>query len=224
MLHDGLADIAVEEQPRAVLGEPGKHFGKLFVAEGLAGLHQLAARREDLRDAFARGENGGDDGEEIGLELGQGEACPRRPHRGLDQAFHREPAQRLVHGEEAGHHAGRRARPEPDMELLLGRAKIGVDGKELDLIRRAPLARGLAEEVEHCGLVASGPARHEETAAPRRGEHGLGDEGHEHAGQRSVEGVAAVLQDFGGGVCGQLMPRRNDGCSIPHPPRLSRSG
>ena len=157
MLHDGVADIAVEEEPRAVLGEPGERLGKLLVAEGLAGLHQLAARREDLRDAFARGEDRGDDGEEIGLELGQGEACARRPHRRLDQALHRQPAQRLVHGEEAGHHAGGRARSEPDMELLLGRAEIGVDGKELDLIRRAPLARGLGEEVEQCGLVGFRP-------------------------------------------------------------------
>ena len=45
--HDGLTDIAVEEEPRAVLGEPFDGLGEIGVAEGLAGFEQRAAGRED---------------------------------------------------------------------------------------------------------------------------------------------------------------------------------
>ena len=44
LAHDGLADIAVDEEPRAVLGEPFERLGEIGVAEGLAGL-AAACRR-----------------------------------------------------------------------------------------------------------------------------------------------------------------------------------
>ena len=214
--HDGLADIAVQEEPRAVLGEPFEAFGKLGVAEGLAGRHRLAARREDARHALAGGQDRGDHGEEIGLERAQRETCAASAHRRLDQALHRQLAERRVDGEQARHHAGRGARAEPDMKLLLGRAEIGVDRKELDLARRPALERRLGEEIEQARGVAPGPARHEKAAAAGRGEHRLGDEGHEHAGKRRIEGVAAVLQDFRCGRRGQLMPRGDDAFALAH--------
>jgi hypothetical protein len=221
---DGLAHVAINKEPRAILGEPLKRLGELFVAEGFAGLHQLAARCENLRDAGACREDRRDDGEEIGLEVAQGEASARRPHCRLDQALHRQFAQRLVHGEETGHHAGGGTRSEADMELLLSGAEIGVDGKELDLILLPPFARGLGEEVEEDGRVAFSLARHEEAAAARRGEHGLGDECHKDAGKRGVEGVAAVFQDFRRGGDRQFMARRDDCSSLAHGLCLRRSG
>ena len=42
-----------------------------------------------------------------------------------------------------------------------------------------------------------------------RGEDGFGDERHEGAGDRGVEGIAAVFEDFRGGSDGELMPRRD---------------
>ena len=51
LLDDGLADIAVEEEPRAVLGKPFDGLGEIGVAEGLAGFEQRAVRRKDLRNA-----------------------------------------------------------------------------------------------------------------------------------------------------------------------------
>src|SRR5581483_12178558 len=63
---DGLTDVAVDEEPRAVLGKPFERLGKLLVAEGGAGLHQLTAGRKDRGHAGTRGQDRGDDGEEIG--------------------------------------------------------------------------------------------------------------------------------------------------------------
>ncbi len=165
---DGLTDIAVQEEARAVLGEPFEAFGKLRVAEGLAGRHRLAVRREDARHAFAGGQDRGDHGEEIGLERAQRETCACRAHRRLDQAPHRQRAERCVDGEQARHHAGRGARAEPDMKLLLGGAEIGVDREEFDLARRPALERRLGEEIEQPRGVAPGRARHEEAAAAGR--------------------------------------------------------
>ena len=66
--HDGRTDIAVQEEARAVFGEPFQALGKLGVAEGLTGHHRFAVRREDARHALAGGQDRGDHGEEIGLE------------------------------------------------------------------------------------------------------------------------------------------------------------
>ena len=46
---------AIDEEPRAILGDPIEAFAELFVAKRLARPHQRAARREDALDAFARG-------------------------------------------------------------------------------------------------------------------------------------------------------------------------
>ena len=109
------------------------------------------------------------------------------------------------------------------MELLLGRAEIGMDGIEVDLARGPALARRLGEEIEQGDGVASLPPRHEEAAAARRGEHRLGDEGHEQAGDAGVEGVAAVLQNFRGSPCGQLMTCRDHAFALAHARGLRRS-
>ena len=109
------------------------------------------------------------------------------------------------------------------MKLLLGGAEIGVDRKELDLACWPALQRRLGEEIEQAGGVAPGLARHEKAAAAGRGEHRLGDEGHEHAGKRRIEGVAAVLQDFRCRGRGQLVSRRDDALSLAHAPCLRGS-
>ena len=49
---------------------------------------------------------------------------------------------------------------------------------------------------------------------PGEAEHRLGDEGHEDAGERRVEGVAAILKDFRRGPRGQLMPRSDDAFAL----------
>ena len=108
------------------------------------------------------------------------------------------------------------------MEFLLGRAEIGVDGEERDAFAAA-LERRLDEEVEQCSLVASGAPRHEEAAAAGRGEDRLGNKSHKGAGERGIEGIAAVFENFRGGRDGQLMPRRNHALwSLPSA-RLRRS-
>ena len=213
---DGLAHVAVDEEPRAVFREPFERLAKLLVAESRPRYHRLAVRREDAGDALARGEDRGDHGEEIGLELGKRKSLARRAHRGLDQALHRQRAQRLVHGEEAGHDTRRRARSRPDMELLLGRTEIGIDGIDRDLACGAALQRRLDEKVEQRRIISPFAPRHEEAAASGRGEHGLGDEGHEDAGKGRVKGVAAILENFRCGARGQLMSRSNDAFALGH--------
>ena len=131
--HDGLTDIAVEEEPRAVLGEPFDGLGEIGVAEGLAGFEQRAAGREDLGNAGGRVEDRGDDGEEVSLERGERKPAARGAYRWLHQSLHRQAAELLMHGEDAWHHPRRGARAQADMELLLGRTEIGVDGIEVDL-------------------------------------------------------------------------------------------
>src|SRR5581483_2344430 len=214
--NDGLPHVAVDEESRAVLGEPFERLGELLVAEGRASLHQRAAGGEDRRRAGACGQDRGDDGEEIGLKLGQRKSLARGAYGGLDEALHRHPAQRLVDGEEAGHDARRGTRAEPDVELLLGGAEIGVDRIEGDLAFRPSLERRLGEEVEQVGVVAAGAPRHEEAAPAGRGEYRLGDEGHEGGGERRVERVAAVIENFGCGARGQLMPGSNNAFAIAH--------
>ena len=122
-------------------------------------------------------------------------------------------------GEQAGGCAGRSARALPDMEFLLGGTEIGVDGKERDVFA-ASSERRLDEKVEQSGVIASRPPRHEEAAAARRSERRLGDEGHECTGERGVERVAAVFEDFRGGRDGQLMPRRDHAFGLCHWPGL----
>ena len=130
---DGLSDIAVEEEPRAILREPCDGLGKISVAECLAGFEQRASGRENLRNAGGRVEDRGDDGEEVSLERRERETSARGAHRWLNQPFHRQAAKRLMHGEDARHDAWGGARAQADMELLLGRAEIGMDGIEVDL-------------------------------------------------------------------------------------------
>ena len=79
--HDRPADIAIDEQPRAILGEPFESLGKLIVAENGARLHRLAGGGEDARDIRARGQDRGDDGEQIGLEVGERKALRGRRAR-----------------------------------------------------------------------------------------------------------------------------------------------
>ena len=138
--HDGLADIAIQEQPRAVLGKPFEAFGKLGVAKGLAGLIGLPFGAKMRATLCAGGQDRGDHGEEIGLERAQRETCAAARTAGSTRRFIGSLQSACVDGEQARHHAGRGARAEPDMELLLGGAEIGVDRKELDLARRPALA------------------------------------------------------------------------------------
>ena len=53
------------------------------------------------------------------------------------------------------------------MELLLGRAEIGVDRIERDLVRRAALQRCLGEEVEQGRVASPRTPGHEEAASAR---------------------------------------------------------
>ena len=124
------------------------------------------ARRPARRSSRARGrgEDRRDDGEEISLEHGERESSARGTHRRLDQALDRQPAELLMHCEEAGHNAWRGARANADVELLLGRPEIGVDGIEVDVAGFAPLARRLGEEIEElkrrrCLLAAPSGSR-----------------------------------------------------------------
>ncbi len=78
--HHGLPDIAIAKQPRAVFGEPFKRLGQPLIAEGLARLEQPSLRREDARDAGARGKDRRDHREQIGLEVVRAEN--RRARRG----------------------------------------------------------------------------------------------------------------------------------------------
>ena len=133
LLDDGLANIAVEKQTRAILGEPFDGLGKIGVAEGLAGFQQRAVWREDTGNGRGRIEDRGDDGEEIGLERRERKSAARRAYRWLDQPLHRQAAKLFMHGEDAGHHAWGRARAQADMKLLLGWAEIGMDRIEVDL-------------------------------------------------------------------------------------------
>jgi DNA-binding transcriptional LysR family regulator len=146
--HDRPTDITIDEQPRAILGQPFESLGKLIVAENGARLHRLAGGGEDARDIRARGQDRGDDGEQIGLEVGERKALPGGAHGRFDQTLHRQSAQSLVQREQAGHHAWRGARAKSDMELLLGGSKIGVDREEIDFARRPALERRVGEEVK----------------------------------------------------------------------------
>ena len=146
--YDRPADITIDKQPRAILGQPFESLGKLIVAENGARLHRLAGGGEDARDIRARGQDRGDDGEQIGLEVGERKALPGGAHGRFDQTLHRQSAQSLVQREQAGHHAWRGARAKSDMELLLGGSKIGVDREEIDFARRPALERRVGEEVK----------------------------------------------------------------------------
>ena len=117
-------------------------------------------------------------------------------HRGLDQALHRQPAQFLD--------AWRRGRA-PRQAWRSSPSRYGTPAwpdrnrhrsVEVDLARRAPLARRLGEEIEQRDLVASRPPRHEEAAAARRRKHRLGDEGHEQAGERRRRRRCRRLAEF----------------------------
>src|SRR6476646_12296515 len=165
LLDHGLTHVAVEKEARAVLGKPFQDLAEIRVAEGLAGFEQRPVRRKNLRCAWARGEDRRNDGEEISLKCGQRESSARGAHRRLDQALHRQPAELLMHGENAGHHARRGARANADVELLLDRSEIGVDVIEVDVAWGPALARRLGEEIEQGDAVASSPSRHEEAAA-----------------------------------------------------------
>ncbi len=214
---DRLAHVAVDKEARAVLGEPFERLAKTFVAEGVARYRcSLPFGREDLARAFALFEDRGDDGEEVGLEAGERKTLARGAHRRLHQALHGQAAERLVHGEQALCRARCGAGPQPDMELLGGGAEIGVDGEEFDLVRRPALQRRLDEEVEQLDRIASRAPRHEKTAAAGRGEHGLGDEGHARAGNRRVEGIAAIGENLGGRGGSQRVARRDDTLSLAH--------
>src|SRR6516165_9235245 len=166
--HDCVAHVAVDEQPRTILREPFKRLGESLVAKGPSGLHQLAARCEDLGYATACGEDRGDDGEEVGLEFGQGETFARGTHRRLDQTFHWQRAKCLVPQEQPWHRARRRTGSKPDIELLLGRTEIGIDREERNLVWRPMPPRRLGEEIEQLHGVAALAPRHEETAAAGR--------------------------------------------------------
>src|SRR5262245_35432064 len=76
--NDGAADIAIDKETRSVFGDPFEAIAELPVAEDFARCHRLAARREDAFHARARGQDRGDDGEEIGLERAQRKTGPRR--------------------------------------------------------------------------------------------------------------------------------------------------
>src|SRR6185503_6983782 len=86
LAHDGLTDIAVEEEPRAVLREPFDGLGKIGVAEGLAGLEQRAPWRKNPGNVGGRIEDRGDNGEEVSLEGGERKSTARRAYRWLHQS------------------------------------------------------------------------------------------------------------------------------------------
>ncbi len=126
--------------------------------------------------------------------------------------------------EEARHDAGRGARSRADMEFLLGRAEICLDGVEVDFRCGAALQRRVGEGVIKGERVALRAPHHEEARAAGRGEDGLGDEAHEQAGERRVEGGAALGQNFGGGLGGEPMARGDDALLFAHRGCLRRSG
>ena len=107
--HDRLADVAIHEQPRAVLGEPFERLGEAGIAEGVARLEQPAFRREDPPRAVARHKDRRDHREQIGLELREREALAGRAHRGLHQPPHGQPAEVMMEREETRHDARRGA-------------------------------------------------------------------------------------------------------------------
>ena len=65
------------------------------------------------------------------------------------------------------------------MELLLGRSKIGVDGKKSISLDGRRLRGVSAKKSNRVDRVASFAPRHEEAAAAGRGEYRFGDECHE---------------------------------------------
>src|SRR4029077_18094782 len=88
--NDCLADIAIDEEARALFGEPFKTFGELLVAECCTDLHQPAAGGENFRNPFARGEDRRDHCEEIGLEIRQRETLLRGADSGLGATLARQ--------------------------------------------------------------------------------------------------------------------------------------
>ncbi len=216
LIDDGLADIAVDEKARAVFGKPFETFGESFIAEGGAGPHRLATGCKNLRHTRARGQDRRDHGEEIGLEIRQREALLRGADGGLGEPLHRPPAKLLMHGEQTRHDPGRGTRTEPDMEFLLHRTEIGFDRIELDVALGPSRLGCLREKIVERDFVAAGAARHEKAAAPGRCEHGLGDEGHVETGDASVEGVAAIFENFRGGLRGQFVTGRHHAFGLCH--------
>ena len=214
--NNSLADIAIDKEPRTVLGQPFQRLGKAVIAEGFARLHELAVCCEDRAGAFALSQDWRDDREEVGLKTVQRKTLARGAGGGLHQALHRQARVSLVHGEQALRDTGRGRGPKADMKLLGGGAEIGLNGKERNLVRRPAAQRRLHEEVEQLDRVAAGLARHEKPAAAGRSEYGLGDEAHAYARDRRIEGVAAIGQNLAGSRGGQRMTGRDDTLCLRH--------
>ena len=157
-----------------------------------------AVKRQGLR---CRRKNGFDHGQGEGLQRLHRGAVTRRRHRRFDQSLKRQGTEVVVGGEQPLDHARCGNRTETDVEFLGCRAEVGVGGVKVDIPGRPGPLRRLGEEVVEHRLTASS-ARHQKTAAAEGGQHRLGDASHAQAGQRRVEGVAAITQYAGGGLGG----------------------
>ena len=99
-----------------------------------------------------------------------------------------------MNGVEPLHEARHGDRTRADMKLLGGRAEIRLNGVEIKLVLRPFHARCMGEKIIETRPAALPVKRHQESAAANRGKHEFRHAGCRHAGNRCIEGIAAVTQ------------------------------
>ena len=106
--------------------------------------------------------------------------------------------------------------PSPIWNSCLAGPKSAWIGKNATSLSARRFTRRLDEEVEQARRVA--PARRAMRKPPPPGEANTASATKvmKAPASRGIEGVAAVLQDFRCGGCGQFMPRRDDALSLAH--------
>ena len=200
-------DVAGVERLRSLGPQALEGVGQLGLTQRLPGAQEFAGGGEQRRRLRGRGDDPGEDLDDVRLLHVELDAVARQRRRRRDEALERDPAEAARGLADPGRHAEGADRCGADVELLDRVTERDADGDQRrPWCRAGRLApRSLDEEVQQRRRLTG---RHDQhvAAGAEAGQQRLAGKRREHRSQRGVDGVAALSEHVGSGARADGMP------------------